>query len=181
MDHVETPRILERLYECQESLRENPLTILAILFTDVGRACGSECHHTFCEVYGIESKTRMTALKLSPVSPEPASMDYGQLNKDIHVCNVYLTMFDQISDFEQSLGKFVKETLNKFEAAREKRGLEPSSHDALYQYIDYRLNAVAMRLVDIRSHQRRCQSQMSVVSHSPHSYTWRVGTSLIRS
>lgn len=177
MDDTGVSGMLGRLHEHQESLREDPLNILVLLFSELGRSSDQFCRVSVDEVLDIENQTRMTSMR---ISPEPVQKEYEHLTKDIHYCNVNLIGQDEFSNFEGGFGKFVKETLKTVEAARKKRGLEPDPHIILYQYIDYRLNVVEIRLKSVQCLQRRIQSQMSVVGRSPYSRTCLGRKSLIR-
>lgn len=169
--------LLECLHGHQQSLQTNPLAMLGIIFENIGRLSSFHLTDSLSGVDNIELQTRMTSIM--GVSPEPIQINHELLNKHIHFYNTILIFLDWKFTFQVGLAKFIKETLNKLEAAHEQRGLTPDPADVLQQNMDYMINVVEQQQLLGQTLQRRIQSQISVVSRLSCSRTQRSGTLLI--
>lgn len=164
LDESSASRVTQRLHENRELIRENPLTFLNILFEDHGQSCERHRAHLDREVVRMERRTGKTSIVLFS---RAVDTDYEQLNKDLHACNTELIFLDNITNFEMSLGRFIKETLTKFEALRHESGISSDSmyaYETLSQNMDYLINSCEMRRYQAQSLHRRIQSQINVVS-----------------
>lgn len=162
--------VLQRLHESRELLQENPLGFLNILLADHGQSCEDHRAVLDRDVVNMEIRTGKTSLRWFSSYIET---DYEKLNKDLHACNMELIFLDNITNFEIVVGKFIKETLAKFEALRHERGIIPDSsysYETLSQNTDYLINTCEMRRYQAQSLHRRIQSQINVVSKPLHFY-----------
>lgn len=156
--------VLQRLHESRELLQENPLSFLNILLADHGKSCEDHRAALDRDVVKMELRTGKTSLRFLSTYVET---DYEQLNKDLHACNTDLIFLDNITNFEMIVGKFIKDTLAKFEALRHERGIVPDSpytYETLSQNTDYLINVCEMRRYQAQSLHKRIQSQINVVS-----------------
>lgn len=169
--------LLKRVHGHRRLLLVNPLAVLGILMEQYGRACERDRTHSDREVVNMEGRTGMTSLVIAKSSPQDAA-DYEKLTKALHSCNTNLIFLDNLTNFEVAVGRFIAETLKKFQTIREKRGLETipvDVHDTLIHNIEYLLNVAEMRRYQAQSLHRRIQTQINVVSnfasHSPMTLT----------
>lgn len=158
--------LLKRLQGHRRLLRTNPLAFLGILMEEYGRTCERDRARNDREVVTIEGRTGMTSLQIAN-SNSQAAKDYELLSKDLHSCNTNLIFLDNLTNFEVAVGRFIKETLIRFQMIRERRLLEKilaDVDDTLIQNIEYLLNAAEMRRYQAQSLHRRTQTQINVVS-----------------
>jgi hypothetical protein len=95
--------------------------------------------------------------------------EYEILLKDLHACNTNLIFTETVTEFEDGLGAFFKETLSMLEELRRERGLDTLSKGdiaAQAQNLDYHLNLSRMQSLSL---QKRIQLQINVVSSEPYS------------
>lgn len=160
--------LLKRIHGHRRLLLVNPLAILGILMEQYGRACERDRAHNDREVVSMEGRTGMTSLVIAKSAPQDAA-DYEKLTKELHACNTNLIFLDNLTNFEVAFGRFIAETLKKFQAIREKQRLETipvDVHDTLIQNVEYLVNVAEMRRYQAQSLHRRIQTQINVVSHS---------------
>lgn len=165
--------LLKRLHGHRRLLRVNPLGFMGILFEEYGRECERDRARNDDDVVAIEGRTGMTSLRIlavAPFSPGVAT-DHELLTKALHACNTNLIFLDNLTNFEVEVGRFIKETLIKFQRIRERKAeirlLEttpPDVDDTLIHNIEYLLNAAEMRRYQAQSLLRRAQTQINVVS-----------------
>ncbi|MCJ1466914.1 hypothetical protein MMC07_005536 [Pseudocyphellaria aurata] len=157
--------LLKRLDSHRRFLSVNPLALLGILMEEYGRTCENSRAHNDMDVVNIERQTGMTSLRIATFSPKTTT-DYGLLSKAMHACNTNLIFLDNLTNFEVAFGKFIKETMIKFQTMREKQSLPPipaDVDDILIHNIDYLLNAAEMRRYQAQSLHRRSQTQVNVL------------------
>ena len=162
----ELNRLLKRLHGHRRLLRVNPLALLGILMEEYGRACERDRARNDKDVITLEGRTGMTTPRIA-TEYAGDSTDHELLIKALHSCNTMLIFLDNMTNFEVAVGKFIKETLTKFQMIRERRLLEmiPADiDDTLIQVIEYLLNAAEMRRYQAQSLHRRTQTQINVVS-----------------
>ncbi|MCJ1271063.1 hypothetical protein MMC22_010962 [Lobaria immixta] len=161
----ELNRLLKRLHGHRRLLRVNPLALLGILMEEYGRACERDRARNDKDVITLEGRTGMTTPRIA-TEYAGDSTDHELLIKALHSCNTMLIFLDNMTNFEVAVGKFIKETLTKFQMIRERRLLEmiPADiDDTLIQVIEYLLNAAEMRRYQAQSLHRRTQTQINVL------------------
>lgn len=162
-NEFEIPGVLLRLNENRQLLQECPVAFLSILYADHSRSAENHRAKLDWDVVTMERRTGKTSLV---VFSEHAETDYEQLNKALHECNTNLIFLDNITNFEMAVGKFIKDTLVKFEVLRKENGITSDSncaYQSVSQNMDYLINACEMRRYQAQSLHRRIQTQINVV------------------
>lgn len=166
LDGAGIASLLKRLHGHRGLLRVNPLAILGILIEEYGRTCERDRAHYDTDVINIEGHTGMTSLLIATFDPQVAT-NYELLTRALHSCNTNLIFLDNMIYFEVAAGRFVKDTLIKFQLLRERKLVEAIPvhvENTLMQNIEYLLNGAEMRRHQAQSLYRRTQSQINVVS-----------------
>lgn len=163
-DESVVARVLRQLRESWDSLESNPLAFLNIIFADHGQSCEDRRADLDNDVASIERRTGKTSL---PLFSHDFDMDHERLNEDLHACNTNLIFLDNVTNFEMSVGKFIKDTYVKFAVLRHEMGIaSTSNYESLSQDTDCLINVCEMRRYQAQSLHRRLQSQINVVSKS---------------
>lgn len=161
-------RLLKRLHGHRRLLRLNPLALLGILMEEYGRACEIDRARNDKDVITLEGRTGMTTPRIA-IEYAGDATDHELLIKALHSCNTMLIFLDNMTNFEVAVGKFIKETLTKFQMIRERsllmlETIPAGIDDTLIQAIEYLLNAAEMRRYQAQSLHQRTQTQINVVS-----------------
>ena len=151
----------------QETLYKSPLLCLGIIFDNYGVYNEKYRLKQDEAILILERETGMSSLSFG--SHGVGSMHYERLIKDVHDCNTRLIFLENMMNFEEALGKFVRELLSRVEKIHIQYP-DLSCHEAEWQkimeYVDFYLSRTIFNRSQGLSLQKRVQSQISVVRDS---------------
>lgn len=155
----------ERLLIRRNTLQNNPLLLLSILFEEYGYSAEAFREELDRDVASMERRTGHTSLNPRLFQDK---MDFEDLTKDLHACTTSLIFMENITEFERNWGLFCKETLDVLETLRMERGLgflPKRERVQAAQNMEYHLNLSQMRRSQSLSLQKRAQLQINVVGN----------------
>jgi hypothetical protein len=158
----------------------NPLAFIGFLMEKHGYESEGFRRKLDADLVSMERKLGMTSLWSWNGLQMQDMSDYESLSKGLINCSTHLAVFENILQFEASAGEFCLETLEAFEALREKisvKRLSAPVYDSMTEHVRFHNNLADGRRNQAHSLLKRTQVQVSMVG-APNSISMRNWTNL---